>query len=95
MVSFVSIQPVSYTHLDVYKRQLLIQAADNGKGIGPEEAGHLFDRYYRGSGTGEKPEGTGLGLAIAKSIIELHGGTISAYGTPGAGTVFSIEFPVS
>ena len=74
---------------------LLIQAADNGKGIGPEEAGHLFDRYYRGSGTGEKPEGTGLGLAIAKSIIELHGGTISAYGTPGAGTVFSIEFPVS
>ena len=74
---------------------LLIQAADNGKGIGPEEAEHLFDRYYRGSGTGEKPEGTGLGLAIAKSIIELHGGTISAYGTPGAGTVFSIEFPVS
>ena len=74
---------------------LLIQAADNGKGIGPEEAEHLFDRYYRGTGTGEKPEGTGLGLAIAKSIIELHGGTISAYGTPGAGTVFSIEFPVS
>ncbi|PXX51921.1 signal transduction histidine kinase [Hungatella effluvii] len=78
---------------------LLIQLADNGKGIGPEEAEHLFDRYYRGSGTdtgtGEKPEGTGLGLAIAKSIIELHGGTITAAGTPGVGTVFSIEFPVS
>lgn len=74
---------------------LLIQAADTGKGIGPEEAEHLFDRYYRGTGTGEKPEGSGLGLAIAKSIIELHGGTISAYGSPGAGTVLSIEFPVS
>ena len=76
---------------------LLIQAADTGKGIKQEEAEHLFDRYYRGTGTGtgEKPEGTGLGLAIAKSIIELHGGTISAAGTPGVGTVFSIEFPVS
>lgn len=69
--------------------------ADNGYGMRPEEIKHLFDRYYRGTSTGEKPEGTGLGLAIAKSIIELHGGTISAAGSPGAGTVFSIEFPVS
>ena len=72
-----------------------IQVADNGYGMRPEEIKHLFDRYYRGTSTGEKPEGTGLGLAIAKSIIELHGGTISAAGFPGAGTVFSIEFPVS
>ena len=53
-------QPVSYTHLDVYKRQ--------------EEQSNLLHRYYRGTNTKEKPEGSGLGLAIAKQIVTLHGG---------------------
>lgn len=72
---------------------LLIRISDNGKGMTPEETKHLFDRYYRGSDTGRKPEGTGLGLAIAKNIIELHAGTISVTSVPGTGTVFQIEFP--
>lgn len=37
----------------------------------PGAARHLFDRYYRGTNTKQKPEGTGLGLAIAKGIIDL------------------------
>lgn len=74
---------------------LQIAVADNGRGIPPEDAAHLFDRYYRGQDTGRKPEGTGLGLAIVKGIVELHGGSISVfslqhqasrllYGSPGA-----------
>lgn len=74
---------------------LQIAVADNGKGIPPEDAAHLFDRYYRGQNTGRKPEGTGLGLAIVKGIAQLHGGSISVfslqhqtstllYGSPGA-----------
>lgn len=74
---------------------LQIAVADNGRGIPPEDAAHLFDRYYRGQDTGRKPEGTGLGLAIVKGIAELHGGSISVfslqhqtsrllYGSPGA-----------
>lgn len=60
-----------------------------------EAARHLFDRYYRGTNTEQKPEGTGLGLAIAKGIIDLHGGTISVSSIPTVGTAFQIEFVIS
>lgn len=72
---------------------LNITISDNGKGMSKEETDRLFDRYYRGTNTESKSEGTGLGLAIAKSIIELHGGTISVTSSPGAGTAFLIRFP--
>lgn len=74
---------------------LKIDLMDNGKGMGPETASHLFDRYYRGTNTEQQPEGSGLGLAIAKSIIELHGGTISVSSIPTVGTAFQIEFSKS
>lgn len=72
---------------------LNIYVADNGMGMEPETAEHLFDRYYRGTDMGQKPEGSGLGLAIARDIIELHGGSISVSSIPMAGTTFQIEFP--
>lgn len=72
---------------------LRIDLSDNGKGMGPETARRLFDRYYRGTDTGRRPEGSGLGLAIAKSMIELHEGTISVSSVPAQGTAFKIEFP--
>lgn len=74
------------------KAVLKIKVADNGNGMGPEAARQLFDRYYRGTNTEQKPEGTGLGLAIAKGIIDLHGGTISVSSIPGNGTTFEITF---
>ncbi|RHB46074.1 sensor histidine kinase [Enterocloster aldenensis] len=70
--------------------ELKIDVSDNGKGMGEEMTGHLFDRYYRGTNTGKKPEGSGLGLAIAKGIIELHGGMISVASILGVGTTFQI-----
>lgn len=69
-----------------------IDLSDNGKGMEAETVEHLFDRYYRGTNTEQRPEGSGLGLAIAKSIIELHGGTISVSTIPTVGTAFQIEF---
>lgn len=74
---------------------LKIKVTDNGKGMNEEAARHLFDRYYRGTNTEQKPEGTGLGLAIAKGIIDLHGGTISVSSIPTVGTAFQIEFLLS
>lgn len=74
---------------------LQIIVSDNGKGITAEETGSLFQRYYRGTNTEHKPEGTGLGLAITKSIVELHGGTISVSSIPGIGTAFQIQFPIN
>ncbi len=81
--------------ISVLDKILQIVAADNGKGMTAEETGRLFQRYYRGSSTGHNPEGTGLGLAIAKSIVELHGGTISASSTPGIGTAFQMKFTIN
>lgn len=78
--------------VSVLGETLKIDLSDNGKGMEPETVEHLFDRYYRGTNTEQRPEGSGLGLAIAKSIIELHGGTISVSTIPTIGTAFQIEF---
>lgn len=69
-----------------------VAVADNGKGMTEEEMSSLFQRYYRGIGSEHKSEGSGLGLAIAKSIVELHNGTISVSSTPGIGSAFQIQF---
>lgn len=74
---------------------LKIVVSDNGKGMTAEESGLLFQRYYRGTNTEHKSEGTGLGLAITKSIVELHGGTISVSSILGIGTAFQIQFPIN
>lgn len=81
-----------FLHVRISDTALQIEVADNGKGMGPELVEHLFDRYYRGTGTEHKQEGSGLGLAIAKGIIELHGGKIEVASSAGAGTAFFIEF---
>lgn len=69
-----------------------ITISDNGKGMTKDETKQLFERYYRGASTEKKPEGSGLGLAIAKSIIELHTGTICVSSIPHQGTTFTICF---
>ena len=58
------------------------------------EQAELFNRYYRGTNTKEKPEGSGLGLAIAKQIVVLHGGDITVRSKPGEGTEFVVCFPL-
>ncbi len=70
-----------------------IMIRDNGSGLNPEDLSGLFDRYYRGTSTKEKPEGTGLGLAIARQIVLLHGGDISVASEAGIGTEFTIYLP--
>lgn len=67
---------------------------DQGKGLSSEEQAALFNRYYRGTSTKEKPEGSGLGLAIAKQIANLHGGDISVKSKPDQGTEFTISLPL-
>ena len=71
----------------------IITVQDNGKGISEKEQSELFERYYRGTNTKEKPEGSGLGLAIAKQIIILHGGGISVNSKVNGGTEFIITLP--
>ncbi|MGZ3756579.1 MAG: hybrid sensor histidine kinase/response regulator transcription factor [Mucilaginibacter sp.] len=59
------------------KDEVIINIVDNGKGIAPENLKKLFDNYFQENDHGKQNTGYGIGLALAKSIIELHKGTIS------------------
>lgn len=71
-----------------------IDVIDDGPGIPAEQLEHIFERFTRGdAGESQRVGGTGLGLAISKSLVELHGGTISAESSPGRGSTFRICLP--
>lgn len=67
---------------------------DTGVGIAKENIPKLFDRFYRtDSARSQKIDGMGLGMAIVKSIVEIHGGTISVASELGQGTEITILLP--
>jgi signal transduction histidine kinase len=66
---------------------------DNGPGIGKEDLGLVFDRFYRAEALRQTP-GIGLGLSIARELVELHGGQINVSSTLGAGSTFTILLPL-
>jgi signal transduction histidine kinase len=74
------------------EREIIIEIVDDGKGIPKVELEKLFDRYYRGTNTGEEHKGSGLGMAIAKQIIEAHHGKIMVNSKVGVGTTVKIIF---
>jgi two-component system OmpR family sensor kinase len=70
--------------------------SDNGPGLAEEERDHVFERFWRAqSGETQAVGGTGLGLAISKSLVELHGGKISAESVPGEGATFRFVLPIA
>lgn len=69
----------------------LITITDNGPGIPNEHLAHVFDKFYRLSGTAA--QGTGLGLSIARGFVEAHGGSVSADNAAAGGALFTIMFP--
>lgn len=74
--------------------EVVVAVKDNGPGIPPTQLEHIFERFTRGdAGLTQRVGGTGLGLAISKSLVELHGGTIAAESTVGAGSIFSFRLP--
>jgi signal transduction histidine kinase len=63
----------------------LLTVSDEGPGLSAEEAGHAFERFWRGEAPGP---GSGLGLAIVRATAERHGGRASA-----EGSCFTIDLP--
>jgi two-component system, LuxR family, sensor kinase FixL len=70
------------------KASVLVEVEDSGPGIAPEKLESVFHPFIT-----SKPEGLGLGLSICRSIIERHGGRISAANNPHRGAKFSITLP--
>jgi two-component system, OmpR family, sensor histidine kinase BaeS len=73
-----------------------ISVTDDGPGIPAEQLERIFDRFTRGdAGLTQRVGGTGLGLAISKSLVELHGGSITAESTVGQGSTFRVRLPIA
>ena len=66
----------------------IIRVADTGEGIHPAELPHIFDRFFRG--TGSPGEGSGLGLSLCREIARAHGGDIAAANLPSGGSAFVV-----
>jgi heavy metal sensor kinase len=72
---------------------ITIKIIDTGIGIRQEHLTHIFERFYRvDPSRSEKTGGCGLGLSIVKSIMELHGGSISVT-SDNDGSIFTITLP--
>jgi len=65
---------------------------DRGVGIPKEQQQRVLERFESRS-QGSKHRGAGLGLSIVKSLVELHGGTMSLESEPGRGTRVTVRFP--
>jgi signal transduction histidine kinase len=66
-----------------------VSVCDSGPGLDPASVGHIFDPFHT-----TKPSGMGMGLAISRSIVETHGGRLSARANAPHGAVFELELPI-
>jgi two-component system sensor histidine kinase BaeS len=75
---------------------VLVDVADSGPGIPLDQQRLIFEKFGRARSTGSAGmPGTGLGLFIARSIAEVHGGTLDVRSGPDRGTVFTLALPAA
>ncbi|MCU0780045.1 MAG: heavy metal sensor histidine kinase [Akkermansiaceae bacterium] len=70
----------------------VLTVTDTGCGIPPEHLPKIFDRFYRVE-SARSSTGAGLGLALVRTIMTIHGGSVTATSKPGRGTTFQLVFP--
>ena len=74
---------------------VLISVTDTGPGMTEEEQNRIFGEFEQGGTLVEKSAGTGLGLSISARIMREFGGTLTVTSEKGAGSEFSIRFPIA
>jgi two-component system sensor histidine kinase BaeS len=72
------------------KERFFMEIRDTGRGIEEKDLDRIFDRFYKGEGSG----GIGLGLAIAKELAGIMGGGIEVSTRPGEGAAFRVVLPM-
>src|SRR6201996_2203541 len=75
----------------------VLEVADQGPGLTPEQAQRVFERFYRADQARNRNTGggNGLGLAIVSALVAAHGGTATVESEPGQGATFRITLPLS
>ena len=76
---------------DYQQGAFIVEIADRGCGVAPEDRLRIFERFYRSEQV--KIKGTGLGLAICQLIVAAHNGDISVLPRAGGGSVFIVKIP--
>lgn len=71
----------------------VIEIADTGPGIPPDDLVHVLDRLWRGRTSGTT-SGSGIGLAVVRELVSAHGGTVNASSPPDGGATFTIRLPL-
>ena len=76
-------------------RSVVLRVRDDGAGIAPNLLPHVFERFQQGLSIDDRSErGLGVGLAIVRSVVELHGGTVTAASEgSGNGSEFTVRLP--
>jgi signal transduction histidine kinase/HAMP domain-containing protein len=73
----------------------LVSVEDDGIGIPESELAHVFERFRQVDGSATRGHaGMGIGLALARSLVELHGGTIWVSSVVGQGSRFTFAIPI-
>ncbi|MFJ8748959.1 sensor histidine kinase [Streptomyces sp. NPDC102441] len=74
--------------------EVVLEVADTGSGMAPEDLPYVFDRFWRAEKSrSRRTGGSGLGLAIVRKLVEAHGGTAGVVSTVGQGSVFTLRLP--
>jgi two-component system CheB/CheR fusion protein len=74
--------------------RIVITVSDNGAGIDPTRIAEMFDMFTQAHPDAERKYGLGIGLALVKSIVEMHGGQVSATSAGlGKGSEFTVTLP--
>ncbi|HZX31605.1 MAG TPA: ATP-binding protein [Rhodocyclaceae bacterium] len=73
---------------------LIIEVEDTGPGIAPEDQQRIFEPFIQ-LGEHRDSKGTGLGLTITRQFVELMGGKVHLHSTPGSGSLFRVDLPLT
>jgi two-component system, OmpR family, sensor kinase len=85
--------PVEVT-LTQDEQSVTVSVRDHGRGLPDADPAHLFDRFWRAEGGRERGRaGAGLGLSIVGTVVDAHGGRVSARDAHGGGALFTVVLP--
>jgi signal transduction histidine kinase len=75
--------------------QAWVEVSDQGIGLGPQDAVHAFEPFWRARPGGTRTRGTGIGLALVRDYVRLMGGEVGVRSRPGVGSTFFFSLPLA